>query len=331
MARSLSPPVQSLYELLTLQPLYHGKRNTMNQANILISVVIPTYNYAQTLRRAVMSVAPQLTHKHELIVIDDGSTDDTPLVVQDLERTTCPDRIRFIRKENGGLSSVRNRGIREAQGSFLIFLDADDELMPHALDKFETHILDHPETHMVIGGHISVLPNGKKKEHLPTELPSTPMDRLRAYLLNKQLILCNGACAMHKAIFMRGDYPESFRSAEDIPVFAQALSNEPCTLLHEAIALIHKHDDSLRHQFSFAKAGGLHLVDEVFSTARQNPEYQVLKQAYLVQRCLSLFRSAYLAQDDASAKEYYCRAVQNDWRVLFKLAYSKKAIRLWLR
>ena len=302
----------------------------MSKTNILISIVIPAYNYAQTLRRAVMSVAPQLTSKHELIVIDDGSTDDTPLVVNDIERT-CPAHVRFIRKENGGLSSVRNRGIREAQGTFLVFLDADDELMPHALEKLEAHIVTHPETRMVIGGHISVLPNGKRKEHLPAELPSTPMDRLRAYLLNKQLILCNGACAMHKAIFIRGDYPESFRSAEDIPVFAQALANEACTTLHEAIALIHKHDDSLRHQFSFAKAGGLRLVDEVFSTARQNPEYQVLKQAYLVQRCLSLFRSAFLAKDNASAKEYYRRAVKNDWRVLLKLAYSKKAIRLWLR
>ena len=299
----------------------------MSGSDILLSVVIPAYNYASTLRRAVTSVTKQLKLNHELIVIDDGSTDDTPALVAQLEKET-PKQVRYIRKPNGGPSSVRNTGIRKALGTYLIFLDADDELLPDALEKLESHISTHPETRMVIGGHVSVWAGGKKREHLPTSLPNTPLECLTGYLLNKKIVLCNGACAMHKEIFIHGNYPEEFRSAEDIPVFAQALANCPCTTLQAPLALIYKHDDSLRHQFSHAKAGELNLVNEVFSEKRLGQEFQHLKSRYLVQRCLSLFRSAYVAKDYPAAREFFRIALKQDWRVLLKTSYTKKALRL---
>lgn len=156
------------------------------------------------------------------------------------------------------------------------------------------------------------------------------MQRLRAYLLDKRLALSNGACVMHREVFERGDYPEQFRSAEDIPVFAQALANYPCSLIARPLALVHKHDDSLRHQFSHAKAGGLALVDEVFSPRRLDQRFQGLKPEFYVQRSLSLFRSAYLAGDADAAKQYFSAAFRCDWRVLFKGSYMRKAVRLWL-
>lgn len=303
----------------------------MSPPEALITVVIPAYNYAPTLARAVGSVVPQLqAERAELIIIDDGSTDDTPAVVDALCAAN-PNVLRAIRKENGGLSSVRNRGIREAQGDYLIFLDADDEMMPGALKAVAAHIGAHPETRMVIGGHDALGPDGRRRTHLPGELPATAYERVRAYLLEKRIGLSNGACAMHRAVFERGNYPERFRSAEDIPVFAQALAHYPCTVLPESLVLIHKHDDSLRHQFSHARAGGLALVDEVFSPQRLGEAFQTLKPAFYVQRCLSLFRSAYLAGDAVAARDYFHRALTQDWRVIFKLSYLRKALLLWLR
>jgi glycosyltransferase involved in cell wall biosynthesis len=296
----------------------------------LLSIVIPAYNYASTLKRAVNSVAEQLNQNHELIVIDDGSTDDTPLVLEKLQQQ-IRGNVGFIRKKNGGASTARNRGILEARGSFLVFLDADDELLPGALAIIEEHIASHPGTCLVIGGHISVLTSGKQRKHIPGELPASPFERVHNYLLRKTIVLSNGACAMHRSIFDRGLYPESFRSAEDIPVFAQALANYPCSVLKLPLALIYKHEDSLRHQFSHAKAGGIRLVDEVFSGSRLGREFQSLTKPFFSQRCLSLFRSAYLANDDVSAKEFFTLAVKNDWRVLFNASYVKKAARLWAK
>ena len=130
---------------------------------IKVSVVIPAYNYAATLPRAVESVLVQLNDAAaELIVIDDGSTDETPQVVSGLLETHS-NGFRAIRKENGGLSSVRNRGIREAQGQYLIFLDADDELAAGAIETVLQHLQTHPQTRMAIGGHIGVWPDGKRR------------------------------------------------------------------------------------------------------------------------------------------------------------------------
>jgi glycosyltransferase involved in cell wall biosynthesis len=268
-------------------------------AKPLLSVIIPTYNYAAVLPRAVESVLAQLDDAAaELLVIDDGSSDGTQAVLERLQ-TLHSGRFRAVRKANGGAASARNLGIRETAGDYLIFLDADDELAPAALAALSAHLAAQPQTRLVIGGHIAVAPDGKRRQHTPAALPEQPLELLKAYLLDKRLALSNGACAMHREVFARGDYPETFRSAEDIPVFAQTLANYPCTLLEQPLALIHKHDDSLRHQFSHAKAGGLALVDEVFAPQRLDARYQMLKTEFYVQRCLSLFRSAYLAGDVA--------------------------------
>ncbi|MBD7978627.1 glycosyltransferase family 2 protein [Serpens gallinarum] len=297
--------------------------------DLLISVVIPAYNYAETLPRAIESVMAQLHEiPVELIVIDDGSKDSTPEVIEKL-LAVHRGRFRAIHKENGGAASARNCGIDEAKGKYLIFLDADDEMAPGALSALKQHLFENPESRMVIGGHRAVLENGKNREHLPVALSSDPLTRLRDYLLDKRIALSNGACAMHREVFSRGNYPENFRSAEDIPVFSQVLANYHCTILAKPMAIINKHDDSLRHQFSHAKAGGLALVEEVFSLQRLDEEFQILKKEFTVQRCLSLFRSAYLAGDAGAAKEYFRTALRNDWRVLLKWSYTRKAAKLW--
>lgn len=303
----------------------------MTMSEPLISIIIPAYNYALTLPRAVESVLIQLdAAAAELIVIDDGSSDNTPQVIEAL-LASHPGCFRTLRKGNGGLASVRNRGIREARGSYLVFLDADDEMSPGAIKALAQHIEQYPETRMVIGGHDAISNDGKRRSYLPAVLPESHLARLRGYLLDKRIALSNGACAMHRDVFSRGDYPERFRSAEDIPVFSQVLAYYPCTVLNQSLAVIHKHDDSLRHQFSHAKAGGVALVDEVFSPKRLGEEFQSLKRDFFVQRCLSLSRSAYLAGDNQAANEYFLAALKRDWRVLLKGSYLRKAVRTWLR
>lgn len=292
-----------------------------------ITIVIPAYNYAKTLGRTVRSVVPQLSADDELLIIDDGSKDHTPQVIEELN-VEFPGRFKTLRKDNGGLASVRNLGIEIARHDWLIFLDADDEMAPASLALIRTHLAANPETRMVIGGHWSVDQAGRRRQHSPDKLPQTALERVKAYLLEKTLSISNGACVMHRSIFEAGNYPERFRNAEDIPVFAQTLAAYPITLLPEPLAMIHKHSDSLRHDFGSSLAGGVELVDEVFG--RLPEQLQELRAAFYQQRCLSLFRSACLAGDPIAAKQFYRQAVASDWRVLLKLSYLRKAIRLWM-
>lgn len=101
-----------------------------------ISVIIPVYNGARYIREAVRSALEQTLKPDEIIVVDDGSTDDTPRVLKALAETG----IIAIRKGNAGAGSARNQGIETATGSLIAFLDADDVWLPEKLAT-QTRIL----------------------------------------------------------------------------------------------------------------------------------------------------------------------------------------------
>jgi glycosyltransferase involved in cell wall biosynthesis len=96
----------------------------------LVSVVIPTYNRAPLLGRALASVAAQTFRDHEIVVVDDGSTDDTHAVVRGL---AAP--VRLLVQANAGVSAARNRGVAEARGEWIAFLDSDDCWLPEKLAR----------------------------------------------------------------------------------------------------------------------------------------------------------------------------------------------------
>ena len=102
------------------------KRDRVSQPSI--SVVIAVYNGGATIRRAIESVLAQTYQAHELIVVDDGSTDDTAAVVAEFG-----DRVRYLRQSNSGVSAARNAGAAAATGDWLAFLDADDWYYPDRL------------------------------------------------------------------------------------------------------------------------------------------------------------------------------------------------------
>jgi len=292
-------------------------------SSCLITVIIPAYNYASTLERSVSSVVRQLDKYAELILVDDGSTDDTKQLI-DVLCEKFPKKFRVFFKKNGGAASARNFGISKAKGTYFVFLDADDEMAENALLSLKNHIQRNPETEFIIGAHYSVLQNGRKKLHIPTKLPVSAFKRVRDYLIAKKISLSNGACAMHRRIFDSICYPEHFRNSEDIPVFAFSLANCKCSNLDTPLVYIHKHHDSLRHDFGITESVGVGLVEEVFSDTYLSQDMQPLKKEYLAQRLLSLFRVAYQAGHNALALSYYCKAIIVDWSVIFKIAYTKK-------
>lgn len=102
-------------------------RNDPIEGTPLVSVVIPCYNQAHFLRDAIESVVAQTYPHVEAVIIDDGSADNTEAVVNEYDGVRC------VRQENAGLAGARNTGIRHTVGPFLVFLDADDRLLPEAI------------------------------------------------------------------------------------------------------------------------------------------------------------------------------------------------------
>ena len=115
-----------------LQPGDAGRARTYHTDAPTVSVVIPTYNRAHVVHRAIDSVLGQTFADFELIVVDDGSTDGTEAVLS----TYTDPRIRYlVQLVNRGVSAARNRGIKEARGEFVAFLDSDDEWFPEKLER----------------------------------------------------------------------------------------------------------------------------------------------------------------------------------------------------
>jgi len=108
-----------------------------------VSVVIPTYNFGRFLAAAIESAQAQTLRPREIIVVDDGSTDETPDVVRSFES------VHYIRQENGGVCAARNRGVEDSMGEFIAFLDADDTWEARKLEKQIAVFNSDPEVGLV--------------------------------------------------------------------------------------------------------------------------------------------------------------------------------------
>ena len=97
---------------------------------MLLSIVIPLYNKADTIRSTIESILSQNAMDYEIIVVDDGSTDNGV----DIVRSIDSEKINLYQKENTGFSATRNYGVKKAKGNWVLFLDADDRLLPDALE-----------------------------------------------------------------------------------------------------------------------------------------------------------------------------------------------------
>src|SRR4051812_27917089 len=106
--------------------------------DLKISVVIPTYNGLDRLKRTIASVRAQSFPAHEIIVIDDGSTDDTPTIAE-----VCGDAIRYVRTTNGGQQRARNHGVSLATGEWIALLDHDDIWEPDYLAEVDALVAAH--------------------------------------------------------------------------------------------------------------------------------------------------------------------------------------------
>lgn len=129
-----------------------------HETRILISVVVPVFNVAPYLRRCVESLLSQTFACYEVILVDDGSTDDSSAICDDYKENEGEDgRIRVIHQANAGVSAARNRGIEAAQGEYIAFVDADDWVEPGFLEAFACEIernrKEGREADMVVQGY----------------------------------------------------------------------------------------------------------------------------------------------------------------------------------
>jgi len=197
-----------------------------------ISAVIPVYNRPRFVRRAVESVFRQTAPPAELIVVDDGSTDDTPGTLEALRKTADGSFRIITHRENQGVSAARNTGIRTAGTDWIALLDSDDTWHPEKLARQMAYHRDHPDLKISQCNEQWIRdgkPVNKRKIHRKTG------GRIFVESL-KRCLVSPSAVLMHRSLFEDiGYFDESLPACEDYDLWLRVLTRYPIGLLDEPL------------------------------------------------------------------------------------------------
>ncbi|MEM8828037.1 MAG: glycosyltransferase [Cyanobacteria bacterium P01_G01_bin.19] len=231
-----------------------------------VSVVIPAYNSAKYLAEAIASVLAQTYIDYEIILINDGSTDNTNEVIEPYLNS-----IRYFTQENQGVSSTRNRGIYLARGELIAFLDADDILLPTKLEKQVALFTAQPDLAIVNSGFRLITETGEKIRDIERWY-TIPELTPKIWLLHKPVL--PSAMMFKKSWLLKvGGFDARFFASEDVDVVLRmAIWGCKSAWLKEITACYRQHPTSATTAKPIAQMANAELMQECFFARQDIPQ-----------------------------------------------------------
>lgn len=197
----------------------------MPSGDNLVSVIIPAFNAASFLPHAVASIDRQGYYPLEIIVVDDGSTDNTAEVARSL-----PSISRYLHQQNRGPSAARNLGLRQAGGEFIAFLDADDQWPPGKLDLQLSRLRAEPQLDVVLGRIQYISLPGAEEIDIAFETAERTLTHVHL-----------GSGVYRRAVFERvGLFEETLRYSEDVDWFMRAREKDISMVILGDVTLLYQ-------------------------------------------------------------------------------------------
>lgn len=270
----------------------------------MVSVIIPTYNRAHVVGEAIDSVLEQSYTGFELIVVDDGSADETPSVLE-----SFGDRLRVIRQENRGPAAARNRGLAEASGELIAFLDSDDLWLPPKLQRQVEFLREHPEDLICYTDEIWIRRGVRvnpRKRHAKWD----------GWIFDKCLPLCiisPSSVMMRRAFFDRvGAFDETFRVCEDYELWLRAAAVLPIRYLPERLIVKRGgHEDQLSRRWG-QDIDRVRAILKVLNSGRLKPEDEEAARRELRRKCLML-EKGFAKRGKTKEAQYYRDLARSTW------------------
>ena len=232
-----------------------------------LSIIIPAYNVEEYIIKTINSLINQTIKQYEIIVIDDGSTDNTYFIVDKMLKSSCISDYKIIRKENGGVSSARNLGIEESSGQYIMFLDGDDYISEELVENIYKYI-DKKEYDILLWGFNQVTEDGKtiysysdKYDYYFSEMTGT--EALRRIICENSLWICIGSAVYNKQLLDKYmlRFTENCTSGEDIEFTYKALSKTKKILFIDKILFYYlQRKDSRSKNYNIKKLDAIYAI-----------------------------------------------------------------------
>jgi len=208
--------------------------------SIGISVLIPTYNRATFIVEAIDSVLCQLDKKDEIVVVDDGSTDNTKEIIKKYDKT---ENFRYIKKKHTNAPDTRNRAIKEAKNEWLLWLDSDDVMIKGVLNSYRKAIRKYSKV-KIFYGNLKILNNGKIYNRIDKDYYKKNSQLLNDFIFVN--VLPNPCCLVKKNIYEKyGDYNVDFIRAHDYEFWSRIIYYELFKNINRFVCRYRFNDDSL--------------------------------------------------------------------------------------
>ncbi|HUT57260.1 MAG TPA: glycosyltransferase family A protein [Phycisphaerae bacterium] len=214
----------------------HGSDPRPTAAEPIFSTVMPVYNHAEYVAMSVRSVIEQTCSDWELIIVDDGSTDGSGRVIDELADDDA--RIRAIHQDNAGPAAARNAGIRLARGRWLTFLDSDDLWRPDALAGFARYTDERPSARFIYGYRHRLNEDGTTTAQ-PGEYQDRPTGTAELFGRMHLAVMC--VCCRRDLVLEAGLYDETLRACEDYDLFLRMSLLSPLEPLGRPVGLRRRH------------------------------------------------------------------------------------------
>ena len=232
----------------------------------LVSAIIPCFNQAHYLSEAVESLLAQSYPNIEIIVVDDGSTDNTA------EVASCYANVQLVRQGNSGLATARNRGIRASRGDYMVFLDADDLLLPNAVEDGISCLQKNPQCAFAWGGYRFITPDGAASEpQIDTPLEE---DCYAALLRGNFITMHATVIYQRQALEVSGGFNASLHACEDYDLYLRIARQYPIAYHHHVIAEYRKHGSNMSRNSPLMLKTALSVLHSQQHHAEANSSYR---------------------------------------------------------
>jgi len=211
----------------------------MDKHNPRASIIIPTYNRAHMIVECLDSVLNQTYRDFEVIVVDDGSTDNTEDVLK-----PYLDRITYIKQENQGNAAARNTGIHMAKGGIIAFNDSDDLWLPDKLEKQARYMDEHPDVDMVCGNGVFFGDSGLEGKKVIPDKRAIPLERdgvsLQAIFMKSSIRTPSIVARMH-VIEATGGFDPNFKVCVDLDFAFRVLMKFKVAFINQPLFRLRRH------------------------------------------------------------------------------------------